>query len=343
METYVAGISVLVCTYNGKQNLPATLTHLSSQQVEADLPWEILLIDNASTDDTAHVARQTWQRLGVSIPFTIINEPKPGKDNAIDTGLRSAQYAYVLICDDDNWLAKDYVQTAFRIMQAHPRIGMLGGRGTPVFEVEPPVWFSQFENYYAVGRQNATSGEVTTNKGFLWGAGAVINRLAYRKLIHAGFRRIITYEQYPRIARGEDVELCLALKLTGYQIWYDERLQFRHYIADAKLNWNYVKKLVKEGAIMGVILRGYYQAQKKADTGNLQQHTWRSHLIRHLYSGKALKKYGYLLFRNSTEGNADYLKTLYYFQYTHALLTLNRKVDEINGHILNLASALKDR
>jgi glycosyltransferase involved in cell wall biosynthesis len=246
MDHILPGVSVLICTHNGSRNLPETIRHLAGQQVAPDFSWEIILVNNASTDDTREVAGQLLAALMPHIPCRIVDEPRPGKDRAVDTGLALAHYQYVLICDDDNWLDPQYVQRAFEVMHSGEGIGMLGGRGIPVFESTPAPWFQRFEHYYAVGAQNPVSGEVSTSKGFLWGAGAVLNKCAYQRLLRAGFKRFITYDHCPDIARGEDVELCLAIRMAGYKIWYDEQLIFRHYINAQKITWEYVTKLAKE-------------------------------------------------------------------------------------------------
>ena len=54
------GVSVVICTHNGAKLLPETLAHLRKQQVSKGVRWEVLIIDNASTDDSASVARQCW-------------------------------------------------------------------------------------------------------------------------------------------------------------------------------------------------------------------------------------------------------------------------------------------
>jgi cellulose synthase/poly-beta-1,6-N-acetylglucosamine synthase-like glycosyltransferase len=54
------GVSVVICCYNSSQRLPQTLGHLLAQECEVDLPWEVIVVDNASTDGTAEVARSVW-------------------------------------------------------------------------------------------------------------------------------------------------------------------------------------------------------------------------------------------------------------------------------------------
>ena len=50
------GVSVVICCYNSAERLPRTLTHLAAQRVSEKLPWEVIVIDNASQDKTGEVA-----------------------------------------------------------------------------------------------------------------------------------------------------------------------------------------------------------------------------------------------------------------------------------------------
>lgn len=254
------GVTVLICTHNGEKNLQITLRCLANQKVNPDLKWEILLINNASKDNTRKVAFQIWKGLKKAVPFTIVDEPAPGKDKAMDLGLQLAKYRYVIVCDDDNWLCHTYVQDSFAIMEENPKIGMLGGKGIAVFEGSPPEWFSRYQQYYAIGPQNAINGEIThfwPVYRFLWGAGVVINIDAYNILKRAGFRRILTQSKCPKVARSEDIELCFAIWLTGYKLWYDKKLIYQHYISNDRLKWSYLMKIVKESIPAIHYLRPY--------------------------------------------------------------------------------------
>lgn len=254
------GVTVLVCTHNGEDNIRMTLHYLAKQKVNTDLAWEILIVNNASTDNTRTTALQIWDELKVSVPFRVVDEPIPGKDRAMDLGLKLAKHSYTIVCDDDNWLCETYVQDAFTIMENNPRIGVLGGKGTPVFTGEPPEWFAQFQTYYAVGPQSPINGEIRhfwPEYRFLWGAGAVINMRAYNLLLRAGFKRILTHRKYPKVARSEDLELCFAIWLTGYKLWYDKKLTYQHSISNDRLTWAYLLRTVKQSIPAIHYLRPY--------------------------------------------------------------------------------------
>ena len=80
------GLSVIICCHNSASRLPVTLSHLKVQEPPA-APWELLLIDNASTDGTADVARSYWQN--GPAPLRIIDESRLGVRFARERGLRS--------------------------------------------------------------------------------------------------------------------------------------------------------------------------------------------------------------------------------------------------------------
>ncbi len=62
-------ISVIVCCYNGVRRLRPTIEHLARQKCSATLSWELVFVDNASTDGSADFVRQ----FAISEPFQRIN------------------------------------------------------------------------------------------------------------------------------------------------------------------------------------------------------------------------------------------------------------------------------
>ena len=56
------GISVVICTYNGVKRLQPTLEAIFSQEVAPDIPWELIIVDNASTDKTAEFCENLIQK-----------------------------------------------------------------------------------------------------------------------------------------------------------------------------------------------------------------------------------------------------------------------------------------
>jgi|KBSMisStaDraftv2_1062788.scaffolds.fasta_scaffold00260_10 glycosyltransferase involved in cell wall biosynthesis len=260
-----AGISVLVCSFNGSRRLPETLAHLAKQECPEGLQWEVIIIDNASTDQTAEVAKTEWQkREVVNAGFRVLHEKSAGKIHALHKGIEHAKFDRFIICDDDNWLLPNYVATAFYLLQLHPEVGAAGGRGIGVAESgELPDWFPAYGKDYAIGPQDdeGISGDITRRRGYLWGAG-MVSRTALFKKMYEDFPFLLTGRKNAALIGGEDAEYCLRLVLSNYRLWYDENLVFKHFMPAQRLELSYRDQLVETLETDRIILDKYYLAVK---------------------------------------------------------------------------------
>ena len=126
------GVSIIICCYNSALRLPETLKHLALQQTTAS--WEVIVVNNNSTDATSQVANEEWDKSGVPAIFRIVEEPTPGLAAARNKGIVEAKYDYLIYCDDDNWLSPNYVADVYELFEKDSTIGIIGGNGTPVTE-----------------------------------------------------------------------------------------------------------------------------------------------------------------------------------------------------------------
>ncbi|MBJ6118263.1 glycosyltransferase family 2 protein [Pontibacter sp. BT310] len=260
------GISVVICSYNGAELLPETIKHLVQQKVSLGLSWEIIIIDNASTDNTAEVAISEWRKYQIAVSFSVLKQPKQGLTFARELALEQAKYKFVLFCDDDNWLSPDYVNCAYEIMDRQPNIGILGGNGTLEFETNPPLWAASLSSF-ANGPQAIASGKVENN--IVYGAGFTIRKSAYESLVRAGYKPLLSDRSGNSLSAGGDYELCYAITLIGYDIWYEENLKFKHFMPAKRINWNYCVRLYKEGAECLTVLTPYRLRVNKNVTSTL--------------------------------------------------------------------------
>jgi glycosyltransferase involved in cell wall biosynthesis len=235
-----SGVSVIVCCYNSAKRLPQTLSFLAHQR-EAPA-CEVVLVDNGSTDDTQSVAYATWMASKTTIPLQLVVEPKPGLSSARAAGVARAKYDYMLFCDDDNWLADSYLAVAFELMQAHPRMGALGGCGSAVADEPLPTWFDKYKFAYACFAQGEGEGELTNAGATLYGAGLVVRKEAWVNVL-TSTQQVLSDRSASTLSSGGDTELCLLLKAAGWALWYSPRLQFRHYLPVSRLSVAYLLQL----------------------------------------------------------------------------------------------------
>lgn len=237
-----AGVSVVICCYNSADRLPRTLTHLAAQRVSEKLPWEVIVIDNASQDKTGEVALKIWDGVGTA-PIRVIEEPRSGQAFARNRGLAEAEYDFVSFVDDDNWVSPDWIELVWQVMKSHPQVGACGGFSEAVCEVEAPTWFEQHKASYAIGPENIQPGDVTNSPGWLWGAGLTIRKSAWQQLVFKGFFPQLQGRQPGKLSCGDDSELCFALRLAGWSLWYEPRLRFQHFLQAPRLKWAYLRRL----------------------------------------------------------------------------------------------------
>jgi glycosyltransferase involved in cell wall biosynthesis len=250
------GISIIMCCYNSSALLEQTMQHLAALELPQGWPVELIIVDNASTDDTPELAATRWRNAGEPFTLEIHSESKQGLIYARQKGLESSRFEFILFVDDDNWLAPDYLIHLQKLFKKHPTVAAFGGLNTPVFESEKPFWFDAFQHSYAVGR--LAEGFNEPREIGLFGAGLAIRRTALDQLHQAGFKSMLVGRSGNSLSSGEDYELCKALKLAGWQIIFAPELKLKHLIVTRRLNWDYFRKL-NQGISQSIIVFMAYE------------------------------------------------------------------------------------
>ena len=253
------GVSVIICCYNSALRLPETLKYISRQKVSGLINWEVIIVNNLSTDNTAEVAAAECTRYkNDNLTFKIADQPIAGLSFAREKGVETAAYDYLVFCDDDNWLDENYIENAFNLMELWPTAGIIGGRGIAKPEVDPPDWFETYSGYYATGAQNGSSGIMKGDSPYVYGAGAVIRKSVLKKLDDLGFKPIATDRLNNTLSSGGDVELSYAVKLIGYDIAYSDELKFFHFIQKNRLTNRYLIQLAYHFGYCNILHRPYF-------------------------------------------------------------------------------------
>jgi glycosyltransferase involved in cell wall biosynthesis len=246
-------ISVIICCYNSESRIVTTLSHLSGQETSSGVDWEVILVDNNCTDRTTEVARENWNR--EDIPLRIVEERTPGLSAARDCGVAHACGDYVLFCDDDNWLASDYLEKAFQFLSANPEYTAIGGWGDVVSDpdVTIPDWFEQFKTKYACG-QTRLEGDV----GTLVGAGLCVRKRALTDLKLSGFKSLLSDRKGAELTSGGDLELSTVLRSKGGKLYFSESMCFKHYMPAERLTEDYLLRMCRGHGRSRPILSEYF-------------------------------------------------------------------------------------
>jgi glycosyltransferase involved in cell wall biosynthesis len=321
------GISVIICCYNSEKLIDMSLGYLAKQQVETLPAWEIVLVNNNSKDNTTSVAENYWKSTGLTTPLRIIQENKQGLIHARKTGIMSAQYDLVVFCDDDNFLAPNYLERAWQIMNAHPDVGILGGESKGYFTSPEPEWLPQMYSAYALGKQYGTTGDVTATKGQVWGAGMVSQTKLLQEIFNEEF--ITTGRSGKNLASGDDTEICYKAILKGYHIYYDESLKLQHYITPPRLTWEYAIRLSKghiHTLINMISLRR--EAVEKINESNRTSFKDLLYAIRYTFKPQYLFKMRSITNLKDHEGDFKHWKAYFDLYYIYTLL--RKKILKLN-------------
>jgi glycosyltransferase involved in cell wall biosynthesis len=288
-----AGVSVIICCYNSAARLPATLQHLAQQILPPGFSMEIILVNNASTDNTVSLAEETWKKFDLKNGQSkVVDEPKAGQMFARIKGAQEAKFETLVFCDDDNWLDENYVSLAYRLLQKDRMIGAGGGQNLPFTNADAyPEWFEEYKDKYAIGVPAEKSGDVTY-KTFVLGAGLITRRFLFLKIFDDKYPSLLNGRDGNKLSTGDDFEYCKRLILWGYKLYYDENLKLRHFIPKERLTIEYRDKLMQGISEAGKILREYDLAIH-IYTKNKNKNRWRLLLLapsRILFSKLGLSK-----------------------------------------------------
>ncbi|MDQ2719282.1 MAG: glycosyltransferase family 2 protein [Bacteroidota bacterium] len=252
------GASVIICCYNSALRLPQTLQHLAKQVIPQNFFVEIILVDNASTDNTVETANKIWNEFEPkNITIKVINEPKPGQMFARKTGVRNAGFECIIFCDDDNWLCENYIFLAHQLISEDKTIGAAGGQNLPVTNVDGyPKWFEEYKDKYGLGIPAKNSGDVSY-KTFVLGAGMATRKSLFYQIFDNRYPTLLNGRNGDKLSTGDDFEYCKRLLLWDYKLYYDENMILYHFIPKERLTLEYRKRLQSGIDEAGIILSEY--------------------------------------------------------------------------------------
>ena len=127
-------VSIVLCTWNNCRRLRVTLEAISRCTVPAGVSWELVVVANNCSDDTALVARSFHDRL----PVVYIEEPRQGLSHARNTGVAAARGRLIIFADDDITPSAECIVAYWRAYQERPAGYHFGGPLTCEYERRAP-------------------------------------------------------------------------------------------------------------------------------------------------------------------------------------------------------------
>ncbi|HXF12505.1 MAG TPA: glycosyltransferase [Terriglobales bacterium] len=204
-------VSIVISTYNRCGLLEGALGALLSQ-TPADAAYEILVVDNNSTDQTRSVVQGLAMQNQEKLKYLF--EPKQGLSYGRNAGIAAAKAPIIAFTDDDVRVAADWVWRVKGSFEANPDIDFLGGKVVPRWPAEPPPWLTK-ENWSPLALLDYGERPFYVDSGnqlCLIGANFAFRRRAFDKvgLFKTDFQRV-----KDGIGSLEDHEILLRLWRAG--------------------------------------------------------------------------------------------------------------------------------
>ncbi len=134
-------ISLMVCTYNRCEDLRELLATAVAQETGGAFTYEIIVVDNNSSDDTRQIVENFIAAGDVEVRYMF--EGRQGKSHALNTGLGAARGWIYTICDDDFILPKNWLKDIFEAFRAHAEVSFVSGKVLPLWQSAAPAWLTQ--------------------------------------------------------------------------------------------------------------------------------------------------------------------------------------------------------
>lgn len=244
-------ISVILPTHNPHPGRLAETLEGLRQQALPLTEWELVIVDNASTDRRALEATDlAWHPAA-----RIVREEQLGLTAARLRGFGETQGELVVLVDDDNVLAPDYLSQAAAIFQADLLLGAAGGRSIPRFGIEPEKWVREFDQALAL---RDLGGEPLVAQ---WidgappeyprcapiGAGMVLRRETAKQFADAVARRreVVMDRTGANLSSGGDNDIVLTVLERGWKVGYFPQLQLTHLIPPHRCTRDYLARLTR--------------------------------------------------------------------------------------------------
>jgi glucosyl-dolichyl phosphate glucuronosyltransferase len=227
-------LTVIVCTYNRAESLANALESIGKSIFPDSTTWEILVVDNNSTDQTPRIV----QNLCCRYPgrFRYVFEPRQGKSFALNTGIRESRGAILAFADDDTTVESTWLHRLI----APLRDSAWSGSGGPVilqWDCPRPRWLTMdIMAAPLVGfNPEREAGEIREP---LFGGNMAFRRTIFEK--YGGFRTDLGPSPKGRTPRqNEDTEFVRRVLAAGERLFFEPSAVVFHSVPSSRLKKSY--------------------------------------------------------------------------------------------------------
>ncbi len=230
-------ISVAICTWNRAKLLDQTLQRMRDLRLPREVDWDLLVVDNGSSDSTQQVLAKHQSQL----PLHCLFEPKLGHSNARNCAITAFDGDYLIWTDDDVLVDADWLMAYTRAFQAHPDAAFFVGRIQPWFEQPPKAWMKrhldELRGVFVICDHGDESRRLEPGEGF-FGA-----NMAFRGDMVRRYRFDTRYGRLgSELTGGDDTYLVERLREDGqHGMWLPDAC-VQHHVSRDRVRAKYIRE-----------------------------------------------------------------------------------------------------
>lgn len=241
-------ISFIICTYNREKYIYECLSRLAKNSAKEG--WEIVLVNNNSTDGTAaECGRFVKEYKPTNYRYFV--ETQQGLSYARNRGIAEAKGEWLVFLDDDAMVGEDYIANLQAHLAKHPEAGAFGGAIEPFFEGETPNWLNPWAMGFVSAIDLGSQVKLFPKKSYPIGANMGISRETIDKV---GVFNTALGRTGNNLMGGEEKDIFNRIRQAGIPILYFPNIKVQHCIPPKRTTKEFIAKL-GEGVGMSEQLR----------------------------------------------------------------------------------------
>jgi glycosyltransferase involved in cell wall biosynthesis len=228
--------SIVIATYNRAADLCETLQSLAG--LDADGPWEVIVVDNNSPDDTRQVVLDAVPSFPA--PLRYLFEREQGRSPALNCGIRAAAGEIVVTTDDDVRVPADWLNQAAAGLE-RLQCDYVGGRVMPIWGGPRPAWLADRggKQWAVIALLDYGPEPIEFGTRVPLGVNMAFRRSAFDR---AGLFDPHTGRRAGTLLGQEVREWCIRARKAGVHGFYIPELALRHIIPANRLNKGYFRR-----------------------------------------------------------------------------------------------------
>lgn len=223
-------ISIIICTYNRSENLKECFDCLASQEITHGFSWEVILVDNNSSDQTKEYTKNYEKNCNFLLRYDF--ELKQGLSHARNHGIKTSNGDILIFIDDDIRVSIQWLQSIYNTFKAH-QCDAVGGRIHIESESNLPKWIKP-DMYGFLGHQDFgnTPHQMDGYAEFPFGGNMAIHRSVFEKigLFNTELGRKGTGLKKEELFKGEETEFFERLAYVNGTFYYEPKALVMHKI-----------------------------------------------------------------------------------------------------------------